>query len=315
MQLYRRSLRGALLGILGLAPAAQGVTADWTTVGNPGNVADFNGRGSVAYVYRIGTYEVTNSQYAEFLNATAASDPLALYNTKMSSSAGGIVRTGVSGDFAYEVIPVRADMPVNYVSFYDALRFANWLNNGQGSGDTETGAYTLLGGTPAPSNGTTVTRNPGATVALPSDDEWYKAAYYDASTTVYFVYPTGSNSETTCTYPTAAANTANCAAAVRDLTDVGSYPGSPSPYGTFDQGGNVYEWDERIGAGGQSRTIRGAGYIGEVYELEKYTLTEGGPLAEAEVFGFRVVNLPEPGASLLPMVVLLSALGRRVRRE
>ena len=39
-------------------------------------------------------------------------------------------------------------MPVNYVDFYDALRFANWMNNGQGNGDTETGAYTLLGGTP-----------------------------------------------------------------------------------------------------------------------------------------------------------------------
>jgi sulfatase modifying factor 1 len=85
------------------------------------------------------------------------------------------------------------------VSFYDTLRFANWLNNGQGSGDTETGAYTLLGGTQTPSNGTTVTRNPGATIALPSDNEWYKAAYYDASSTDYFLHPTRSNAATACT--------------------------------------------------------------------------------------------------------------------
>ena len=42
---------------------------------------------------------------------------------------------------------------MNYVTWYDTIRFANWLNNGQGTGDTETGAYTLLGGTPTPSNG------------------------------------------------------------------------------------------------------------------------------------------------------------------
>ena len=39
------------------------------------------------------------------------------------------------------------------------------MNNGQGTGDTETGAYTLLGGTAAPSNADTVTRNTGATIS------------------------------------------------------------------------------------------------------------------------------------------------------
>jgi hypothetical protein len=57
-------------------------------------------------------------------------------------------------------------------SFFDALRFANWLNNGQGNGDTETGAYTLLGGTPVPSNGATLARNAGATIFVTSEDEW-----------------------------------------------------------------------------------------------------------------------------------------------
>ena len=79
---------------------------------------------------------------------------------------------------AYTAKPNMGDKPVNFVSWYDAIRFANWLNNGQGDGDTETGAYTLLGGTPTPSNGSSITRNPGATWFLPSEDEWYKAAYY-----------------------------------------------------------------------------------------------------------------------------------------
>ena len=68
---------------------------------------------------------------------------------------------------------------MSYVSCFDALRFANWLHNGQGSSDTENGAYTLLGGTPMPTNGASVTRKPAATLVLPSEDEWYKAAYFD----------------------------------------------------------------------------------------------------------------------------------------
>ena len=75
--------------------------------------------------------------------------------------------------------PDTVNKPINFVNFFDALRLANWVNNGQGSADTETGAYTLLGGTAVPSNATTVTRNSGATWFLPSENEWYKAAYYD----------------------------------------------------------------------------------------------------------------------------------------
>jgi hypothetical protein len=57
-------------------------------------------------------------------------------------SRGGITRSGSSGSFTYNAKPGREDMPVNFVSFYDALRFANWLHDGQGAGDTETGTYT-----------------------------------------------------------------------------------------------------------------------------------------------------------------------------
>jgi formylglycine-generating enzyme required for sulfatase activity len=67
------------------------------------------------------------------------------------------------------------DKPVNYVSWYDAARFTNWLHNGQGAGSTETGAYTLSGNTGI------ITKNVGATVWLPSEDEWCKAAYYQPS--------------------------------------------------------------------------------------------------------------------------------------
>src|SRR5262245_4022952 len=232
-----------LSGLLLIASSASAVTMAWTSVGNPGNACDPQSQGcfgAVPYAYSIGTYEVTNAQYVDFLNAKAASDPLGLYNPLMGDSAilGGIIRSGSDGSYTYLAVAGRENRPVNYVSFYDALRFANWMNNGQGSASTETGAYTLLGGTPIPGN-EPVTRNPGATIVLTSEDEWYKAAYYDAVSTAYFDYPAGSDTQITCAAPNGSANQANCDS--DDSVVVGSYPGSPSPYGTLDQGGNIIE--------------------------------------------------------------------------
>ncbi len=110
---------------------------------------------------------------------------------------------------------------MNFVSFCDSLRFTNWLNNGQGSADTETGAYTLLGGTAIPSNGLTVTRNLGANIFLPGENEWYKASYWDPGTQNFLDFPAGSNAPTACATPAATPNTANCENAVFDVTDVG----------------------------------------------------------------------------------------------
>src|SRR5262245_55146832 len=125
---------GCSLSLL-IASSAPAVTMDWAFVGGPGNACDTQPQGcfgAVDYAYNIGKYEVTNAQYVEFLNAKAASDPLGLYNAEMAS-LGGITRSGVSGSFAYSVIAGRANMPVNYTSVYDTMRFANWMNNGQGN--------------------------------------------------------------------------------------------------------------------------------------------------------------------------------------
>src|SRR2546428_3585734 len=128
---------------LSLASAASAVSIDWVSVGSPLNACDVQGSscfGTVAQAYQISKYEVTNDQYAEFLNAKAgALDPLALYNANMDPIAGlngGITKSGS----VYTAVLGRANMPVNFVSFYDTLRFTNWLNNGQGIGNTEAGA-------------------------------------------------------------------------------------------------------------------------------------------------------------------------------
>jgi len=297
---------------------ASAVTIDWVTVGNPGNACDVpvSGAciGAVADTYRIGRHQVTNAQYAEFLNAKAASDTLGLYSSNMGSGVGGITRSGSFGSYTYSPIVGRENMPVTYVSFWDSARFANWLHNGQGSGDTETGAYTLLGGTAAPSNGLGVTRNAGATIFLPIMDEWYKAATYDASTASFFDYATGSDTPPTCASPGAAPNTANCANVVGDFTAVGSYTGSASPYGTFDQGGNAFEWNENPTGGGNRRYFMGSFYgASSPTGMTASNLGNAVPTSESDIVGFRVASLPEPGTGLLLLTGLLALAGSRRR--
>ncbi|MDD3181008.1 MAG: SUMF1/EgtB/PvdO family nonheme iron enzyme [Opitutaceae bacterium] len=302
------------------------ITIDTVTVGNPGNTADSTGFGAVGYSYAIGKYEVTNTQYAAFLNAVAATDSYALYNTSMGSEAyGGITRSGSSGSYAYAVKSGYENKPVTYVSFWDATRFANWLNNGQGSASTETGSYTL-GGVTNPVNNT-VTRNGGANWVVSSENEWYKAAYYDptlnSGTGGYWEYPVRSNTLGDNTAFTAT-NSANYndgdyavfnGAGTDGALPVGSYPNASSYYGTFDQGGNVWEWNEQIYAN-DYRGKRAGSWV-DGYGLDRsYSDPSRVATYEDGSYGFRVASLapiPEPGtcAAALGAVSLAIVLLRR----
>src|SRR5688572_19898325 len=188
------------------AEATAPVAIDTVAVGNPGNAGDpieFQGTfGAVNYVYAIGKYEVTAGQYAAFLQAVAAVDPYALYDTRMWTHAEGckIERTGSPGSYAYTVAPDWANRPVNFVSWGDAARFANWLHNGRPTGapdgtTTEDGSY-LLAGKMSDFELESVVREPDATWVLPTENEWYKAAYHknDGVTGNYWNNPTGTNS-------------------------------------------------------------------------------------------------------------------------
>ena len=130
----------------------------------------------------------------------AKADPNGLYNTAMGDPVAdtigaNIQRTGSSPNYSYSVAADWANRPVNYVSFWDAARFANWLHNGQptgpqGPGTTEDGAYHDVG------NQTLFGRNAGAKFFIPTENEWYKAAYHDKTAGLaasYFDYPTGTN--------------------------------------------------------------------------------------------------------------------------
>ena len=88
-------------------------------------------------------------------------------------------------------------------------------------------------------------------------------------------------------------NTANCGSAGVGLTAVGSYPNSPSPNGTFDQGGNASEWTDAEAGILENRTIRG-GCIGTPADRLRGAILEyDDPWFESGGLGFRVATLAE----------------------
>jgi formylglycine-generating enzyme len=299
--------------VLLAAGAAQAINIATVPVGNVSNAADSTGYGSVAYSYHISTYEVTAGQYTAFLNAVAKTDTYRLYNAYMgidTTYGCQIQRNGSSGSYSYSVSWMYEYQPVNYVSFWDACRFANWLNNGQGaSGTTEYGTYSL-NGVMNPTN-SSITRNAGAKWAVTSENEWYKAAYYNGTTGLYNLYPTGGNGIST--------GMANYNYSEGHPENVGSYAYA-SPYGTFDQGGNVWEWNEAVITGSYSdsyRCIRGGSYEDSPSFL-RASYRPGGsfPTDEYPELGFRVSEVPEPATlSLLAMGGLAILRRRRAAKQ
>lgn len=320
----------ALLAFFLCSATARGVvTFDWATVGNPGNGPDQlytlnnpdNLRfGSVAYTYRISKHEVTNDQYTEFLNAVdpMGTNPNGVYSTDMGSNTrGGIAfNAGAASGSKYSSKTNMGNKPVNYVSFFDSMRFVNWLESGQptGGSGTESGVYTI-------GNGFNETRAPGASFFIPSEDEWYKVAYYQPAaqggdTDNYWLYPTASNSLPTIATANAVGDISNPGANVANynlgadwngqngnVTTVGSAgPLSASFYGTFDQAGNVREWNETvITVNGFSNRGNRSGSWSSTNIAFDFLAASGrdgaSPGLEFASGGFRVASMPEPSLS------------------
>ena len=318
------------------------VSVEFVPVGNAGNAndePDSNGLefGQVNYNYNIAKYETTYGQYVEFLNAVAKSDPYGLFNPGMQDDKllNGIARTGTDGNYNYRLLDsASTNKPVTYVNFLDGIRFANWMNNGQGNASTESGAYSittaelvgaarwqniitykakgdvdLLVGDQAQMTGLTgrgfearstilsvykrgeftfftienknangvatgsgtltaihATHDSGAKYWITTENEWYKAAYYNPTLNNgeggYYDWATQSDSTPGNTLGNTS-NQANIRTSTRFtnseffpkpdpligpnmLTEVGSFTNSASYYGTFDQDGNVTEWNDSI---------------------------------------------------------------------
>ncbi|MEI8372585.1 MAG: SUMF1/EgtB/PvdO family nonheme iron enzyme [Planctomycetota bacterium] len=314
---------------------------EFVTVGDAGNAADTaTGYGAVDHPYSIAKYDTTAAQYTVFLNAVAKTDTYGLYNSSMGTANYGpyncgISRTGLSGSYSYA--PTRdGNYPVNKVSWGDAARFCNWLSNGQPTGlqdstTTERGAYALNGAMSAADLMGVSAHSASASYFLPSENEQYKAMYYKSGGTNagYWLYPTKSSDGLTLSNVLSSTGTNNAnfydyfnrgnggyTDPTNCLTAVGSFAGSPGPYGTFDMGGDVFQWNETDmndtgswrGSRGGSFYYDGAGYLASSARFTNY------PTNEKYNVGFRVASVPEPGSLTLLLSCAVAFGIWRIRR-
>jgi formylglycine-generating enzyme len=237
---------------------------------------------------------------------------------------------------------------VTFVCWYDTIRFANWMTNQQASGDTETGGYTITGG--GANSGTvtipTAIQRAGWAAAeskdywlLPTENEWYKAAFHkkDGETANYWNYATStdtvpySDKPSAINYPLNSANfykeqsgtgyndgyavtgSISWSPTQNYLTNVGAFPQSVSAYGTLDQNGNVWEWNEDL-TGISSRVLRGGSWGSLEGDLPASIRGAGSPTTENQSYGFRVVLIPEPSSLALIACGVLALWGFRRRK-
>ena len=285
-------------------------TMDFITIGNAGNAADNTGYGSVGYTYRMSTYEVSRGMIDSY---NALSGGLTLDMSDMTSFGGN-----------------GADKPATGISWNEAARFVNWLNTSNGYSAAykfTTGGFNdniaLWESGDSGYDAANPFRNSNAYYFLPSEDEWYKAAYYDPSANGglggYWDYATGSD-----TAPTAVASGTTSGTAVYGQSfesgpaDVDN-AGGLSAYGTMAQNGNVREWSESAfnapnDSAGESRLIRDGFWLNtsaEFVSSERYLF--GGPTNQSGFYGFRVAAIPKPSVCVLTLAGICGFVLRRKR--
>jgi formylglycine-generating enzyme required for sulfatase activity len=285
----------------GLVAVAE-ITISTALVEDAGNPADANGLGTVDSVFEIGVYEITNAQYVSFLNSVAEVDRFGLYYEGMQEF--GITQSAKSngGGFRYSVKAGWENKPVCYVSYWSAARFANWLTNGQpvgaqGLATTESGMYSL-NEVKHPDSGRarrSTSRWQAGGVALPTLDEWTKAARYDPTKQMrggYWAFPTQSDQEPVPMLPNDTnSNSGNFFQLIDAPTEIGAYGAAGSYYGTYDQLGNISEWIEERDDLGQVY-LMGSSYSGQFWGVHDGRL--GGnftsPTLLGQTQGFRIVS-------------------------
>jgi hypothetical protein len=288
-------------------------TLDFVTIGNAGNADDAGAGGGiysspyggVSYGYRMGTYEISQDQITK-------------------ATAGGLLNVTAGAHTGNE--------PAANMTWFEAAAFVNWLNDQRTPGLK---AYNLTGVsslTPWASvdawqaGGENLYRHKDAYYFLPSEDEWYKAAYHknDGVTANYWDYATGSNSTpiqalTDGTLAGSAVYNGVEAGAPADPADV-NLAGGLSAYGTMGQNGNVYEWAESAFDGinnssSEFRALRGGLWANtELYLRSSDRDSFDVPSNSDFYVGFRVASVPEPSCAVLMLGSGLILLARR-RRE
>jgi sulfatase modifying factor 1 len=257
---------------------------EFVAIGDPGNLADTTGNpnpaGAVPYTYRIGKYEVSEQMIDK------------------ANALGGI---GLTKDTR------GPDKPATSIGWFEAARFVNWLNDITGNTPAykfdSGGNFQLWNSTDNGYDANNLYRNRLARYFLPSVDEWYKAAFYDPNSGVYFEYPTGSDN-----VPASVASGTAAGTAVYGFqtgpADV-KFAGGLSPYGTMAQGGNVFEFQEGdfgdIDFNSPYRGLRGTGWNTAFSHMRSPGRTFiADPANGLDFQGFRIASIiPEPNAVIL----------------
>jgi hypothetical protein len=274
---------------------------EFVTIGSPGNPADTTGdpnpAGSVSYSYRIGKYEISE---------------------QMIDKANTLGNLGITKDTR------GPDKPATSVSWFEAAQFVNWLNESTGHTpaykfDTN-GEFQLWQPEDVGYDANNLFRNSEAKYFLPNTDEWYKAAFYDPETEMWFDFPNSSN-----TAPLPVASSTDPGTAVWNQ---GTGPadimlaGGPSPFGTVAQAGNVWEWEETEydllnDDPDAIRALRGSddGLTITDLGLSSSFRNQSLPWRSLGDVGFRIAAvIPEPCSLFLASSMALFVLFRRARK-
>jgi hypothetical protein len=261
---------------------------NFVDIGNPGNVADapintlsgMRAIGSVAYRYRIGQSEVTIDQ---FMKARAADGRIGNGNENYWNDG---TRTG------------GVNAPASYTTWHEAAKFCNWLT----TGDAYAGVYQYDAGGVLQAVDRSYRNGFGLAYVLPTEDEWHKAAYFDASGSGgYSLYAHGAD-----TTPLRGTNGWNYSLGAGNwVNPAPNYVWQPGTggleqNGTFDMMGNVREWNESANDGTldnmeEGRVYRGGAYLSVEYYLSSAEHSGTNPPLEWHSRGFRVAAIPEPG--------------------
>lgn len=263
------------------ADTIRGIDMDFVTIGNAGNAGDTraeanpSGAGAVAYTYQLGKYEVTNGQWDTFV------------------SAAGAPTGNPSNAYDESAFFTGTNVPTNEVSWYEAAQFCNYLT----SGDKSQGAYQFSNGDFTGIDRASAISSYGIAYVIPTEDEWYKAAYYTGSG--FSTYANGTNTEPS--------KSQACYDGYSSPWNIGT--GMQEQNGTFDMMGNVFEWNESLFSshGG----LRGGSYINYKYDLGSSNWYGNYPYDEGSHIGFRIAAVPEPCSLVLLSLGGLMVMGRR----
>ena len=280
-------------------------TPQYAVISPPASAVQMNGCSAPGQAYEISRFEVTNTEYAHFLNSVARrSDPYKLHSQLQEQHFwGGIVKRRDGKEFIYLVKPGYEKLPVTFVSWHDAIRYANWLHFGRpntGSSEPKTtegtdviGAYDTR---QFPNRPPGIKRNPNAIYYIPTCGEWILAGFFNPQLQKLTTYSTGDLAprpapplagEATANY-----YSSNWALPFPHLAPVDAYSNSISAQGTHNQAGNVMEWVETP-LGKNQMALGGSLFLpADTLQLD-YRDSE---LADKKLssFGFRVARQVKP---------------------